>query len=173
MKRTILLLSLYALIGAGVPATAQNGQCKLSGWVEDKDKKGTNVRATPSPKGKVVKIFAFPKDDGEQVMLETIGYDSGWLKIRSAETVDGTKLLDQVAWISAKMVRASVETNTGKPATLYAAPSRKSRKVGTIPSETPISIVGFDCFGYKISYKGSTGWLSRDDTCGNPVTTCP
>jgi hypothetical protein len=143
------------------------------GWVQDKDKSGTNVRSASSPNAKIVKVFPFPKEDGEQVIVNTIGYDSGWLKIRFAETVDGTQLLDRVAWISGKMVTASVETKNSKPAMLYAAATRNSRKVGTIPNETLIAIVGFDCFGFKVSYKGKTGWLSSEDTCGNPVTTCP
>jgi len=173
MKGTILLLTLCALTGAGVPVWAQKGPCTHSGWVQDKDKNGTNVRATPSPNGKIVKVFPFPKEDGEQVIVNTIGYNRGWLKIRFAETVGGTQLLDRVAWISGDMVTASVETKNNKPATLYAGPTRKSRKVGTIPNDTLIAIAGFDCFGFSVSYKGKTGWLSRDDTCGNPVTTCP
>ena len=173
MKRTLLLVMLCALTGAGVPLWAQTGQCTHSGWVQDKDKNGTNVRAAPSSNAKMVKVFPFPKEDGEQVIVNTIGYDNGWLKIRHAETVDGTQLLDKAAWISAKMVKASVETKNSKPATLYAAPTRSSRKVGTIPNDTLIDIGGFDCFGFKVTYKGRTGWLSSEDTCGNPVTTCP
>lgn len=173
MKRTILFLTLYTLVGSALPGWAQKVQCSLSGWVEDKNKSGTKIRATPSTKGKVVKVFPFPKEDGEQAMLDIVGYSSGWLKVRYAETVDGSELLKNTAWISAKLITASVETNTGKPATLYATPSRKGRKVGTIPNETLITIVGFDCFGYKVAYKGRSGWLSREDTCGNPVTTCP
>jgi hypothetical protein len=173
MKRTILFLMLCVLTGARVPALAQKGQCMHSGWVQDADKKGTNIRATPSLNAKIVKVFPFPKEDGEQVIVNTIGYDGGWLKIRLAESVDGTQLLDRDAWISAKMVTASVETKNSKPAILYAAPTRNSRKVGTIPNDTLIAIAGFDCFGFKVSYKGKTGWLSSEDTCGNPVTTCP
>ena len=173
MKRTLLFLVLCALAGVGVPVWAQKGQCTHSGWVQDKDKTGTNIRATPSTNGKVVTVFPFPKEDGEQVIVDTIGYDNGWLKIGRAETVDGTNLLNKAAWISGKMVTASVETKNSKPATLYAAPTRKSRKVGTIPNDTLIAIAGFDCFGFKVTYKGKTGWLSSEDTCGNPVTTCP
>ncbi len=170
MKKTFLFVVVCALVGAVVPVS---GQCSLSGWVEDKDRGGTNVRATPAANAKVVKIFPFAKEDGEQAMVDIIGYSGGWLKIRSAETVDGTELLKEPAWISAKLVTASVETDTNKPATLYSTPSRRGRKVGTIPTEAPIRIAGFDCFGFKVTYKGKTGWLSKEDTCGSPVTTCP
>jgi hypothetical protein len=173
MRRSIIFLSLFLLAAAANASLAQDAGCSLSGWVQDNDKKGTNVRATPMVTGKAVSVFPFPSDDGEQVIVEIIGYKNGWLKIRSAETVDGTELLNKVAWISAKKVTASVETKNNKPATLYAGPTRKSRKIGTIPNETLISIAGFDCFGFKVSYKGKTGWLLKDNVCGNPVTTCP
>lgn len=132
MKRTIVFLTLFALIGAVLPVS---GQCSLSGWVEDKDRGGTNVRATPAANGKVVKIFPFAKENGEQAMVNIIGYSGGWLKIRSAETVDGTELLKEPAWISAKLVTASVETDTNKPATLYSTPSRKAARSGRSQSK--------------------------------------
>jgi hypothetical protein len=166
-------LAFFMLTIAANASWAQNAQCTLSGWVEDKDKQGTNVRATPSAMGKVVTVFPFPSEDGDQAMVEIIGYDKGWLKISSAETIDGSRLLNETAWISAKKVTASVETNNNRPATLYSKPKRSSPKAGTIPNNTMISITGFDCFGYKVSHKGKSGWISRDDVCGNPVTTCP
>ncbi|MFN0141121.1 MAG: SH3 domain-containing protein [Pyrinomonadaceae bacterium] len=156
-----------------LPVFAQGDSCFHAGWVTDRDPKGTNIRDTASLKGKVIGKIPKAATDGEQAMLEIIGYSNGWLKIRLAESVDGTIFFKGIGWISAKQVTANVETNTGKPAALYSLPKRSSRKVGAIPSETPINIVGFDCFGFKIVYKGKTGWLSTDDACGNPVTTCP
>jgi hypothetical protein len=173
MKRTILFFALFAFAAAGTPVWAQQRQCTLSGWVEDKDKNGTNVRETPSVKGRIVTTFPFPVDEDHQVIVEVTGFSAGWLKIRSAETIDGTQMLEHPAWISAKKVTATVGTNTTRPAVLYAGPSKKARRVGTIPDQTLISIAGFDCFGYKVTYKGKTGWLSSEDTCGSPVTTCP
>jgi hypothetical protein len=37
-------------------------------------------RATPSPNGKIVKVFPFPKEDGDRSFVNTIGYNRGWLK---------------------------------------------------------------------------------------------
>lgn len=157
----------------GLTGFAQNENCVHSGWVTDKDPKGTNIRNAPSLKGKIIGNIPHAKDDGEQGMLEIIGYSNGWLKIRLGESVDGTTFFKRTGWISAKKVTATVETNTGKPASLYFLPKKSSKKAGTIPTDTLITIVGFDCFGFKVTYKGKTGWLSADDTCGNPVTTCP
>ena len=172
MKKVIILMILLSIFGL-TTTFAQSDRCVHGGWVEDTDPKGTNIRDTPSVKGKIIGNVPHAKDDGEPSMIEIIGYSNGWLKIQLAESVEGTALFKGIGWISAKKVSASVETNTGKPAQLYLRPSKTSQKVGKIPSETLITIVGFDCFGFKFAYKGKAGWLSADDSCGNPVTTCP
>jgi hypothetical protein len=171
MKKMIILAIFITVLG--LQTFAQIDKCVHGGWIEDKDAKGTNIRDTPSVKGKIIGNIPRAKDDGEQSMIEIIGYSNGWLKIQLAESVDGKTFFKGIGWISAKKVAASVETNTGKPAQLYSQPNGTSKKVGKIPSETLITIVGFDCFGFKVAYKGKTGWLSADDSCGNPVTTCP
>lgn len=165
---TAILLSFF-----GLSVFAQADECVQYGWVEDKDPNGTNVRDAPGLKGKIIGNIPFAKQAGDEGTVEIIGYSNGWLKIRLSENVDGVEYFKGIGWISAKKVTSNVETNTGKPATLYSLPKKKSKKVGTIPNDTAITIVGVDCFGFKISYKGKTGWLSAEDYCGNPVTTCP
>lgn len=171
MKNIFILIILF--FAFGLTAFAQDDKCVHYGWVEDKDPKGTNIRDSASLKGKIIGKIPHAKDDGEQAILEIIGYSNGWLKIRFAESVDGTTFFKGTGWISAKKVTSTVETNTNKPAILYSSPKKSSKKIGKIPSDTLINIVGFDCFGFKVSYKGKTGWLNAEDTCGNPVTTCP
>ena len=173
MKKAVILLICFVLAIAVNNAQAQTTECWLSGWVNDKDKSGTNVRATPSAASNVVTVFPFASDDGEQAIVEITGYENGWLRIRAADTVDGANLLSEPAWISAKLVTASVETKNNKPATLYTLPKRSSPRAGTVPNGVALSITGVDCFGYKVLYKGRTGWLAKEDVCGNPVTTCP
>ena len=172
MKKMIIP-AIFLLLLLGFNIFAQDNECVRSGWVADKDPKGTNVRDSPGLKGKIIGNIPHANDDGEQAMLEIIGYSNGWLKIQLAESVDGTTFFKEIGWISAKKVAASVETKTGKSALIYFQPNKTSKKVGTIPNETSITIVGFDCFGFRVSYKGKTGWLAADDICGNPVTTCP
>lgn len=152
---------------------AQDDKCVHYGWVEDKDPKGTNVRDAPSLNGKIIGNIPHPNGIGEEGMVEIIGYSNGWLKIRLSENADGKVFFKGIGWVSAKKVTAAVETNNNKPASLYSLPKKSSKKVGTIPSGTLINIVGLDCFGFKISYKGKTGWLAAGDYCGSPVTTCP
>lgn len=171
MKKITISAILLLLFSLAI--IAQDDKCVHSGWVEDKDPKGTNIRNSPSLQGKIIGNVPHAKDDGEQAMLEIIGYSKGWLKIRLAESIDGTTFFKGIGWISAKKVTASVETNMGKAAPLYSSPKKSSKKTGTIPGETLFNIIGFHCFGFKVSYKGKTGWISAEDYCGNPVTTCP
>ncbi len=153
-------------------AQTTDDQCVQYGWVEDKDPNGTNVRDQPGLKGKIIAVLPFPKEDDETVTVEIIGYSNGWLKIRLAENGNG-KLFEGTGWISAQKVNARVETKNTKPATLYILPKKTSKKAGTIPDQENITILGVNCFGFKVAYKGKTGWLSSDDKCGNPLTTCP
>lgn len=156
--------------------SAQTTECSFSAWVIDKDVNGLNVRETPGTNGNIIGKLKYANDDDEIVMVRIIGYSNGWVKINGAETVGGEEQFSGIGWVSAKMVTISTEQhngNAGKPVPLYIQPKTSSKKVGTIPSDVNVQIVGFDCFGLKVTYKTKTGWLSANDMCGNPVTTCP
>jgi hypothetical protein len=163
MKKAFISALVILTIGLN-SVFAQYERCVMRGWISDNDPKGTNIRDAPSIKGKIIDVFEPGDEDTGEPTVEIVGYQSGWLKIR---------LLKGFGWVSAKKVDFSVETNDNKPAALYAQPTRKSRKVGSVPIYADFAIVGYDCFGMKIRYKGIEGWLSEDDMCGNPLTTCP
>lgn len=155
---------------------AQTNECSFSAWVIDKDVNGLNVRETPGTNGNIIGKLKYANDDDEIVIVRIIGYSNGWVKINGAETVGGEEQFSGIGWVSAKMVTISTEQHNGnasKPVPLYIQPKTSSKKVGTIPSDVNVQIVGFDCFGLKVTYKTKTGWLSVNDMCGNPVTTCP
>lgn len=173
MKKAII--SAFVILSFAFPATFAQvpERCVQYGWVKDNDPKGTNVRNAPSINGKVIEVIEPADEDIGESTVDIIGYQNGWLKIKLYDMFDDGVKQSGTGWISAKKVTMSVETNDNQPAPLYAQPSRSSRKVGSIPIYSDIEIVGYDCFGLKVSYKGTTGWLSRDDTCGNPLTTCP
>lgn len=174
MKKAIIFIFTISIFAVST-AFAQkiDERCIQSGWVTDDDRNGTNVRAAPSLKGKVIEVIPYPEEDFETRTVEIIGYSNGWLKILLGEVKNGKISDEDVGWISAKKVTATVETNDTKPAPLYSQPSKKSKKIGTIPDQESLTIVGVSCFGFKVAYKGKTGWLSSDHYCGNPLTTCP
>ncbi len=173
---TIILL-LGLMFVSVVSAQTVEADCEHSAWVIDKDVNGLNVRDKPSINGKIIDTLKYAADDDDKIVTVTItGYSNGWVKISKAETVGGNEEFSGIGWISAKMVTVSTQRKDGnseKSVAIYARPDAKSKKVGTIPNEVDVEIVGFDCFGFKVKYKKQTGWLSTFDMCGNPVTTCP
>lgn len=174
--KAIFGLILFALVFGVQIISAQTDEadCSIQAYVIDKDPKGLNVRDQPGTSGKVIGNLKFPGDeDGNIVMVEIIGYSNGWVKIRKAETVDGVVQFSGAGWVSAKMVSTTTERADQKPLKIYAKPNIKSKTVGTMPNDIKVNIVGYDCFGLKVTYKKITGWIPKDDLCGNPVTTCP
>ncbi|HRH46353.1 MAG TPA: SH3 domain-containing protein [Pyrinomonadaceae bacterium] len=171
MKNIAILTILISFLGLNT--LAQNDKCVQGGWIEDKDPNGTNIRDKPGLDGKVIAVAPHSKDPEQDVMVDIIGYSNGWLKIKSAGNIEGTFGWEGIGWVSAQKVTTNVEHASGKSAPLYALPKRSIKKIGWVPNYADIKIVGYDCFGLKVAYKGKTGWLYSDDICGNVVTTCP
>lgn len=169
MKRLAILTLLIFIFD--LSAFAQNEKCVQRVWVEDKDPKGTNIRDAPSIKGKIIDVIPRATDEEPEGSIDVVAYSNGWLKTVWTETVNG-KDVRKFGWISAKKVGFSIEVKSGGPAPLYSSPSRSSKKIASVPETASFTIVGIGCFGFKISYKGKTGWLWEGDTCGNPLTTC-
>lgn len=177
------LLFFAILLAAALPPAA-TAQCSLDAWVEDSElpKATTKVHKSPNLTSKELADIPFAgEEDGDQAMLRVTGYSTarvdkywtGWLRISEATTVDGKELFKGDGWIPVNRVRTNVQTPTNKAAAIYATPSKKAKRSGTIPTESMVEIVGFNCFGFKVrSAKGKTGWLPRESSCGDPVTTC-
>lgn len=174
---TFILISAIGLVFVSVVfVQTVKADCEHSAWVTDKDVNGLNVRDKPSIDGKIIDSLKYAADKDDEFIIVTVtGYSNGWVKINKAETTGGNQEFSGTGWVSAKMISVSTQRldgyENGKIA-IYARPTAKSKKVGTIPNEADVEIVGFDCFGFKVKYKDKIGWLSRDDMCGNPVTTC-
>lgn len=180
MHRRILMFVL--LVTVGLPA-AGAAQCSISAWVEDPElpKATTHVHKSPSLTSKELADIPFAGDeDGDQAILKVTGYSAarvdrywtGWVRISEATTVDGKELFKGSGWIPVDRVRTNVQTPTNKAATLYSSPTKKGGRAGTVPTEAMVEIVGFNCFGFKVKHKTKVGWLPKDHSCGNPVTTC-
>lgn len=172
MKKAIIL-GLLVLTFSLSGAFAQDNNCVHYVWVEDKDPKGTNIRDIPSIKGKIIDVIPqVTEGDEPERTIEVFGYSNGWLKMRWTENVTG-KENTKFGWISAKKVDFAIENKSGlRSVPLYSSDSRQSKKITSVPDTAQFDIVGLSCFGFKISYKGKTGWIWEGDTCGNPVTTC-
>lgn len=172
----LLCLILVVLTFGAATMLAQDAKCAIRAWVEDKVmEKDIFIHEKPETLSKNLGEIKAVTEDGDETTVEIIGYQNGWLQIRRAETIEGEKVFEGKGWIPAGRVTANVQRSDGnsrKTAPLYAGPALSSKKIGTIPSETLVTIVGYNCFGLKVKYKGKTGWLPKNYMCGNPVTTC-
>lgn len=168
---------LFAILVLAGTSAAQDANCAIDAWVEHRDPRGLNVRAKPDLKAKIVGKLRYDNgDDNEIVMVKIVGYAKGWVKISGASTVGGDELFSGNGWVTAKAVILRTERpdgNSAKRVALYSRPSKAGGVASRIPAEVAVRIRGFACFGPKVTYSGKTGWLSREDLCGNPVTTCP
>ena len=176
--RIFLCSTLFVITFSGTVIFAQNAsdKCAIKGWVEDKGvNKDIFIHSGPSTTSKNIGEIKAVTEDGDETIVEITGYKNGWLKIRKAESIEGDVVFEGEGWIPASRVTANVQRpdgNSKKAVTLYSGPALSSKKSGTIPSETLVTIVGYNCFGLKVKYKGKTGWLPKGYMCGNPVTTC-
>ena len=179
MQKNILVL---ALLAAALPLTVA-AQCSIGAWAEDPEipKATTKVHRSPKLTSKELADIPFAGDeDGDQAILKVTGYSparvdrfwTGWVRISEATTVDGKELFKGDGWIPANRVRTNVQTPTNKAAVIYNSPSKKAARAGTIPTESMVEIIEFNCFGFKVRYKQKAGWLPKNSSCANPVTTC-
>ncbi len=177
MRKLIATLFFIATFGgATIFSQDTNGDCSIRAWVEDKVMiKDIFVHESPETTSKNIGEIKFVLEDGDETIVEIIGFKNGWLKIKRAVTIDGQTVFEGQGWIPAGRVTANVQRpdgNSKRSVPLYSRPTLSSKKAGTIPSETLVKVVGYDCFGLKVKYKGKIGWLPKNYMCGNPVTTC-
>ncbi|WP_157462278.1 SH3 domain-containing protein [Crinalium epipsammum] len=51
--------------------------------------------------------------------------------------------------------------------------SNNSQKLGAIPANTSIKMLGFNGEWAQVKYQGLHSWLPREYQCGAALTTCP
>lgn len=176
IARSIPAAVMAAALAGAAAAQDTSRKCTHEAWILNKDPKGLNVRAEPGLKGKIVGNLKYDGgDDNEIVTVTIVGYRNGWIEISGASTVGGDELYRGRGWVSARYVMVYTESRDSriKKIPVFAGPSESSRRIGTVPDEEPVRVAGTSCFGLKIVHKDKTGWISREDFCGNPVTTCP
>ncbi|HEY0426747.1 MAG TPA: hypothetical protein VGC76_02970 [Pyrinomonadaceae bacterium] len=140
-----------------------------SGYASDAPKT-TIVRAAPDKNSFVLKTVT-TKDEAVYYITGTSG--DGWFEISKIETT-GTDtdeaLFEGRGWIHASLLSLSVAWPDAK---IYALPKKKSRVVKKlIADESEARPVACEGNWMKIKSGKSTGWLSPDGQCANPLTTC-
>ena len=174
MKKIAYIGLVLSILSINIWAQAEEANCGIEAWVIDKDPNGLNVRSQPNANSKILTKLKRKNNDSDFITVYVTGYSNGWIKIARAENIDGDLLFDDIGWVSAKMIATGTKGNDGnyaKPVNLYTNANTK-KKIGLIPSESEVQIVGFSCGWIKVNYKGKTGWIRDSNICGNPVTTC-
>jgi SH3-like domain-containing protein len=159
--------------GKPAPAAAPVVPCDLDAYVVEEDEKGLNVRSGPGKDHKVIAVLTGDEDDEQTVHIT--GISSGWMRISTAQSLEGKSLFKGTGWVFASKLGTSVRPDGkgGYEARLYQEPNVKSAVVGKVAAEDGTVIVG--CKGAWVQVKSEkiVGWLSPEGQCPNPVTTCP
>jgi hypothetical protein len=168
--------------------------CELSGYLTDKDPKGTNVRGGPSATAPIVGHL--PPDYSESGSDETfaveftiIGSKNGWLLIKDAQTGQyGDSPLKTVfagpGWISGGLVGFTLGSTV-----LRAGPTKADKLVAKLSDDAKgygadsyMVLRVYECRGSAVDVtavlppsidkhaKPVRGWARH--ACGNQVTTC-
>jgi len=166
----LLFPTVFAVLASGQKT---GGRCSINAWIEDAElpKIDSSIRSGPSKKSRSLLEVPFAGDGDEPVAVEIIGSSGGYLKIRKASTSNGSVTFSGVGWVLARRVSVFVDSTNGRSSKLYAAPNATSRKVSEVNHGTLLnfSIVGFSCFGLRVQHEDRTGWLAKDEICGNGV----
>lgn len=169
--------------------TAVTTPCGFSGWSNDKDPAGLNVRTAPSAKARVIaKLPPEAKNNGNAAEFDIVGSRDGWLLIEHAHFVDydgggpDRVLFEGPGWVSGSKVGFEINDVGVRSAPKADAPvtaqllQTNDEGGSTGPDSAAIDRV-FRCSGDFADVllhmpKGAPirGWVTR--LCSNQVTTC-
>ena len=188
------LAAITTLAAAGLTAveavaqpldTAGATLCKVRGWVQDPDPKGTNVRSAPRANAPIIGHLApmvqITKDEKTGVEFAIVGSKDGWLLIRDGSdgrlTFDAAHAADGRGWVSARLVGAQLRV-----AAFRSAPRRDAPQIVRLagddwgPSSVGVSAV-HGCDGrylevtaIPVDGKPVRGWSFLP--CSSQLTTC-
>jgi hypothetical protein len=174
---------------AATVETAGAVSCAISGWSDDHDPAGLNVRAAPKKDAPVVARLPPTQDQGSDsyaAEFKIIGSRDGWLLISGAKFADyGSGKGDQIlfpgpGWVFADKVRFLINDANLRKAADASAPvvmklTTKDHASG--PDSATIDHV-HGCSGdfadvtvHMPNGPSMRGWATR--ICANQVTTCP
>ena len=137
--------------------------CAATVYVNDPDPKGTNIRSAPTSKSNIVSTIT--DSDSE---LDITGSSGDWLRVRQIRSADGTATYKGEGWVFASLVAVRARGR----AVLHATPETSGTVVVKLRDEEQLSVVSCRGDWLRVRYKTQTGWIAKNERCGNPVTTC-
>ncbi len=136
-------------------------KCNIFAYVIDKSSKGVNVRSGGSNKNSI--IGAIPANE----TLMVIAISRQWAKITNAS--GGFK---STGWAFLPMLGISSRGYGTKGVNIYTSADPQSRKIGRVPPDQKVRLLGCKGDWAKIEYQGVKGWLAKEDQCGAALTSC-
>jgi hypothetical protein len=189
----------FLLFPAAVAATVDTSgatACTLSGWSNDNDPAGLNIRAAPRADAEIVGRVPQPRKGGadgrgaeEAAEFEIIGSRNGWFLITHVKFVgyyrdDGKDraVFAGPGWVFADKVRFSINRQD-----VRGAPAGNAPVLAKLRLDSPDTTAGpdsatidhvFGCSGdfaevtvHMERQRPTRGWVNG--ICSNQVTTCP
>ena len=174
---------------AGIAATVDTAgvaACALSGWSNDPDPAGLNIRAAPRADAEIIGRVPQPREKEEAAEFDIIGSRNGWFLITGVRFVDyytgkgDRAVFAGPGWVFADKVRflinnADVRSAPAKDASVLAKLRTPDGASG--PDSATIDHV-FGCSGafadaavHMEGQRPVRGWITN--ICSNQVTTCP
>ncbi|MFB2834546.1 SH3 domain-containing protein [Floridanema evergladense] len=149
--------------------TSNQKACQIYAYVIDKDPQGLNVRANPNTSGEILGKLPTNTDG---VLVDVIASQGNWVAINKAEDASGKVIFQGKGWVYAAKLGTSTRGYEKKKVSVYSRPDGGRKEIGTIPSNTAVTLLGCQGKWAFVGYQRVQGWLAVNDQCGNPLTTC-
>ncbi|MCC5610669.1 SH3 domain-containing protein [Nostoc sp. CHAB 5834] len=145
-----------------VLAKSTNPQkCDIFAYVTDTDSQGLNVRSGASTNNVI--IGQIPINE----TVHVIGAAGNWVQITNASNgFQGT------GWVFVPKLGLTTRGYGTNGVDLYTSTSQESQKVGKIPANTAVKLLGCQGDWAQLEYQGVKGWLTKEDQCGAALTSC-
>lgn len=136
-------------------------KCDLFAYVTDTDPQGLNVRSGASRNNTI--LGQIPINETVQI----IGGAEDWVQITNAS--DG---FQGTGWVFVSKLGLTTRGYGTNGVDLYTSTSQKSQKLGIIPANTAVKLLGCQGDWAQVEYQDVKGWLTREDQCGAAFTSC-
>ncbi|MEH2274774.1 MAG: SH3 domain-containing protein [Nostoc sp.] len=143
-------------------AKSTNSQkCDILAYVTDTDPQGLNVRSGASTYNTI--LGQIPINETVQV----INAAGDWVQITNAS--DG---FQGTGWVFVPKLGLTTRGYGTNGVDLYVSTSQQSQKVGRIPANIVVKLLGCQGDKAQVEYQGVKGWLTKQDQCGAALTSC-
>lgn len=136
-------------------------KCDIFAYVTDTDPQGLNVRSGGGTKYRI--LGQIPSNETVQIVAAV----KNWVQITNAS--DG---FQGTGWVFVPNLGLSTQGYGTNGVEVYANSNEQSRKVGRIPANTPVKLLGCQGDWAQVEFEGIKGWLKREDQCGAALTSC-